>query len=92
MTLLLPGAAGLYHHGGDQRDGAHAADRRPDHWPGNGKSIVILYTGPAGGYVLFVACGGAVSLSDSLYGREPDEKNRYGISRAPFHCAERPGR
>ena len=27
----------------------------------NGKSIVILYTGPAGGYVLFVACGGAVS-------------------------------
>lgn len=31
-------------------------------------------------------------LSDSLYGREPDEKNRYGISLAPFHCAERPGR
>ena len=58
---------------------------------GNGKSIVIL-TPPAGGYVLFVACGGAVSLSDSLYGREPDEKNRYGISPAPFHCAERPGR
>nr|VXZ82778.1 Uncharacterised protein [Klebsiella pneumoniae] len=50
------------------------------------------YTGLAGGYILFVACGGAVSLSDSLYGREPDEKNRYGISPAPFHCAERPGR
>ncbi len=81
-TLLPPGAAGLYHHGGDQRDGTHAADRRPDHaGPRNGKSIVILYTpASAGGYVLFVACGGAVSLSDSLYGREPDEKNRYGIS------------
>ncbi len=31
VNTLLPGAAGLYHHGGDQRDGTHAADRRPDH-------------------------------------------------------------
>ncbi len=89
-----PGAAGLYHHGGDQRDGTHAADRRPDHaGPGTGRASLSFTPASAGGYVLFVACGGAVSLSDSLYGREPDEKNRYGISpRAPFHCAERPGR
>ncbi len=45
VNTLLPRRRGLYHHGGDQRDGAHAADRRPDHaGPGNGKSIVILYT------------------------------------------------
>lgn len=59
---------------------------------GIGKSIVILYTArPADMYSLsHVAV--PFPLSDSLYGREPDEKNRYGISPAPFHCAERPGR
>ncbi len=81
VNTLLPPAPRAYTTTVVTNATAHAADRRPDHaGPRNGKSIVILYTGPAGGYVLFVACGGAVSLSDSLYGREPDEKNRYGIS------------
>ena len=53
-TLLPPGAAGLYHHGGDQRDGAHAADRRPDHaGPGTGRASLSFTPGLAGGYVLF---------------------------------------
>ncbi len=47
---------------------------------GTGRASLSFTPASAGGYVLFVACGGAVSLSDSLYGREPDEKNRYGIS------------
>jgi alpha-beta hydrolase superfamily lysophospholipase len=76
-----PGAAGLYHHGGDQRDGAHAADRRPYHaGAGAGRASLSLHLAwPADMYSLsHVAV--PFPLSDSLYGREPDEKNRYGIS------------
>ena len=50
-------------------------------WPRNGKRSLSFTPGLAGGYILFVACGGAVSPERlGLYGREPDEKNRYGIS------------
>jgi hypothetical protein len=80
VNTLLPPAPRAYTTTVVTNATAHTLQTVAPTWRRNGKSIVILHLAwPADMYSLsHVAV--PFPLSDSLYGREPDEKNRYGIS------------